>query len=891
MELLRSTSRGGFSVRGIFTFAMTVLLTALLSVLFLSASPAHAAENGVWNGESIMYDGHQYYNAGQATAGDSHGLAVGTHYYLYIEVVNERPLQQKAHVIYFAPGSDPPKLDSASYRVYDFSSTKVFSNPTTTQTITVTPRGESDQVATSCAIDGVGWIVCSLSVFLAQGMDWVFSILTGFVEVQPPKTGDTNGDLYIAWNVMRSIANVVFIIVFMIIIYSQLTSVGLSNYGLKKLVPRLIIAAILVNISYFICALAIDLSNVIGYSFQDIFIEIRNGIFNIDNDTWTAEVISWESVTGFVLSGGTAIAAVGVGATLAFLGTAGGSVVSVIFLLLPALLALLLAVLVVLVILAARQAIIILLLIVAPLAFVAYLLPNTEKWFEKWRDLFMTMLIFFPAFSLVFGGSQLAGAVIIQNASSITTMILGMIVQVAPLVIAPLLLKLSGSLLGRIAGLVNDPSKGVLDRTKNWANANAAYHAQRNRNGMRLNGKPLDPNNPGQLRRRNFVRRAARGMNEYTRRLEDRTKNMNAMGDNLYHGSSAYASINENAHHIETDKKRIESTLERDLKIKIRNNAHMLEHELTARVRADQAADAGGKLDAAYEGLKSGADATLRSRYSALHLEAVDTTRSVALTAMKSQSAKREQAKNLYADLKNNTLSIDGQLLREYAGGVQGHNGAQRALAQAISEQHKAHAEVITNANAILDDYNLDANENLSIAKNSTVKGVTITDDIREAAIKRVGANGVIPHINELLKSIDLSPAGNEDFRTALVDSLRGNSGRPKYIGMGLLDKFTQGIPGGVNDTVIDGWIEAMLVEGKLSASELATQDKDTLARIAEALPRLKTKGGRSAVDQVSFNNALVNLKTEVGNFRSDTDLANKAGERHAPINDIESHL
>jgi hypothetical protein len=553
MELARFSSRGGFSVRGILTFALAVFVTVLLSVGIFSQT-VNAAD-ATWNGESIMYDGHQYYLAGEAKAGESHGLATGSTYYSYVETVSERPLQQKAHVIYFAPGADPPTTTTSTYVVYDYAN-RTYSNPSGTKTLSIDERGTADVYATSCAIEGVGWIVCSVSVFLAQGMDWVFSVLADFVAVQPPVVGDTRGDMYVAWNVMRSIANVAFVIAFLIIIYSQLTGLGVTNYGLKKLIPRLIIAALLVNLSYYICAIGIDISNVLGYTVQDIFIQLRGDLFNIDNDTWTADVVSWQSITEFVLSGGTAIAAGGIAATLAILGA---GPVGLIFLILPALLVLMLAVLVVLVILAARQAIIILLLIIAPLAFVAYLLPNTESWFKKWRDLFMTMLIFFPAFSLVFGGSQLAGGLIIQNASSITVMVLGMIVQVAPLVITPLLLKLSGNLLGRIAGLVNDPRKGLIDRFRNWSNANYEYQRQRFANGQRLNGQPLNPKKPGELRKRNVWRRAARGINHFNRRLEANTQSAKALGDNVFHNSRGYQGIHERNALFDTQKEVIDA--------------------------------------------------------------------------------------------------------------------------------------------------------------------------------------------------------------------------------------------------------------------------------------------------------------------------------------------
>ena len=58
---------------------------------------------------------------------------------------------------------------------------------------------------------------------------------------------------YEGWNTFRDIANVIFVILLMVVIFSQLTGVGIDNYGIKKILPKLIIAAILINLSYLIC--------------------------------------------------------------------------------------------------------------------------------------------------------------------------------------------------------------------------------------------------------------------------------------------------------------------------------------------------------------------------------------------------------------------------------------------------------------------------------------------------------------------------------------------------------------------------------------------------------------------------------------------------------------
>ena len=97
---------------------------------------------------------------------------------------------------------------------------------------------------------------------------------------------------------------------------------------------------------------------------------------------------------------------------------------------LGALIAVIYSAVVALIILAARQAIIIVLVFLAPLAFAANILPNTEKWFEKWKDLFTTMLVMYPLISLLFGGSQLIGTTIIASANgSFLIFLLGAVVQ------------------------------------------------------------------------------------------------------------------------------------------------------------------------------------------------------------------------------------------------------------------------------------------------------------------------------------------------------------------------------------------------------------------------------------------------------------------------------
>ena len=103
--------------------------------------------------------------------------------------------------------------------------------------------------------------------------------------------------IHVVWTYLRNITNIIFVIFFLIVIYSQITGIGISNYGIKRTLPRIIIAAILVNLSYLICILAVDVSNILGVGFRGIFESIQADA--IANST-ISEAAASTSVAGIV---------------------------------------------------------------------------------------------------------------------------------------------------------------------------------------------------------------------------------------------------------------------------------------------------------------------------------------------------------------------------------------------------------------------------------------------------------------------------------------------------------------------------------------------------------------------------------------------------------------
>lgn len=343
--------------------------------------------------------------------------------------------------------------------------------------------GTEDEEDKSCGseVEGIGWITCPILGAVTKLNDGMWLIVSQLITSDPLKQ---NGSYYDIWTTIRNIANALLVVGFIVIVYAQLTGIGLSNYGIKKMMPRLIIAAILINLSYFIVSIAVDIANIIGSAIYDM-LNAESAKLKM------ADAFNWEGLVGMILAGsGFAIGAVVIAA-------ANGGIAVMLLLLLPAALVGLLGFFAALVTLMFRQAIIPLLAILAPLAFVAYLLPNTESLFTKWRKMFTSMLLLYPIAATLFAGMELAGRVIAVGGGQegkVFAFLTGLIVMSAPLFMLPFLAKQSGAMLGaingKLQGLAGKAKKPFAEWNKgNVDKARSRYDAQAIRPGGK--GKPM----------------------------------------------------------------------------------------------------------------------------------------------------------------------------------------------------------------------------------------------------------------------------------------------------------------------------------------------------------------------------------------------------------------
>lgn len=225
---------------------------------------------------------------------------------------------------------------------------------------------------------------------------------------------------------------------------------NLNNYGIKRMLPRLIIAAILVNLSFVLCLVAVDVSNIVGSSAAGLFDSIGADIQSA-NTSSAAAPNGWDGAVTAIL-----IAGMGVGLVI-------------LIILAPSVLLILAAIWLILM---ARQAFIILLIVISPLAFVAYLLPNTEQWFKKWWKMFSTLLLLFPIIAVVFGAASLASLITFEVADkddqSMAIIALG--IQAIPLFAVPVLLKgamsAAGGLGAKLQSLTDRAQKGSISNSR-----------------------------------------------------------------------------------------------------------------------------------------------------------------------------------------------------------------------------------------------------------------------------------------------------------------------------------------------------------------------------------------------------------------------------------------
>lgn len=250
----------------------------------------------------------------------------------------------------------------------------------------------------------LGWSICpaiNAAIIFADGAWSIFE----FLLINDPLDG--SGTYYDSWTKVRDLANAILVVIFLGIVISQVSNIGISNYGIKKMLPRLVIVAVAINISYYLMQVIIDIANITGKSIDGIF-------SGFESYSGLKAANGWSVLFDSILLSATVAGSVGV--TLAA-GAVLGWPAIILFLgamIIPAIIGIIAGLLA----LQVRSMLIPILAIFSPVALVAWVLPNTQKLFDKWKSMFTGLVFLYPLASIYYGGLKFAASITLTSGES-----------------------------------------------------------------------------------------------------------------------------------------------------------------------------------------------------------------------------------------------------------------------------------------------------------------------------------------------------------------------------------------------------------------------------------------------------------------------------------------
>jgi hypothetical protein len=332
----------------------------------------------------------------------------------------------------------------------------VFVMPATTQppsdpSSTTPTAGDAPEINCSVSLfNPLSWFLCPLATALETVVSGLDNEINNYLNIKPGKssyssTCNTSKDqwcgYYNAWSVIRNISLGLIVVFALVAIVSQAMGFEiLDAYTLRKVLPRLLVAAIGITLSWPLMMWFINFTDAVGLGVRQLIyapfthykVELGGG---------------GQFVASFFAAG--AIVALGFAGLLSFVATAA------------------LAAAVAFLVLTLRQMLIVMLIIFSPIAIACYVVPGTEKVWKLWHESFSKGLLMFPMIAAFIAIGRVFAAVNSHGTGSINQ-IIAFTAYFAPYFLIPFTFRLAGGALSTIGGMVNDKSRGGFDRLKKF---------------------------------------------------------------------------------------------------------------------------------------------------------------------------------------------------------------------------------------------------------------------------------------------------------------------------------------------------------------------------------------------------------------------------------------
>lgn len=286
-----------------------------------------------------------------------------------------------------------------------------------------------DTKGDDCGANGLDFILCPIKAMMKSAIETLYGWLESILDIN---TGALRNDTIVEGSQrLLNLANGFYILIFLVIIFANSFSIGLDSYALKKMVPRLVAAIILSQFAFLITGAIIEVGNVLGAGIKAFFITLNPG----------APPGGAAQITSGVVSG------------------------LAIFILLMMFMVAIVALIVVLGILAIRYATLYVLILVAPLAFAAKVLPNTEKLFKTWWTNLVKLVMMYPIIMAIVAGSAYLGAIMKADSNPAVIQITGALLPFIGFLMVPKAFKWSGGVMaatgGKLSGWAAGKTKGA----------------------------------------------------------------------------------------------------------------------------------------------------------------------------------------------------------------------------------------------------------------------------------------------------------------------------------------------------------------------------------------------------------------------------------------------
>lgn len=341
-------------------------------------------------------------------------------------------------------------------------------------------QGDGAQSCENVSGLSLSWIICGVLRFLDSIVSWADNQIYSLLHIPPEYYN--NGSLRATWANFRNLAYLILVPVMLVMVLG--TALGfefVSAYTVKKLMPKLVAAVILIALSYDISVFAIELTESLGRGLAGLM----GSTITLESSGAPAYDVTLRSLfnpggvegglvfTGIIAGLGTALVAGSLGILFSY------ALVMVVTLV------------VVFLLLAFRQMLLLMLLIFAPIAVLFF--PISPKLWNFWKGSFTKLLMLYPIIIILITGGRMF-AVLVDNTNlyksggdnGIIGVILKLSAYILPYFFIPFVFKYAGGVFANIAGMANNRERGLFDRQKKYRGKKTAQNFADTRAGNRF---------------------------------------------------------------------------------------------------------------------------------------------------------------------------------------------------------------------------------------------------------------------------------------------------------------------------------------------------------------------------------------------------------------------